>query len=198
FLAVLVAAAGLGALLVFPRARTPPEPDAPADAAPALVLDAVPSASADAAPPAPPPLPDYVRINPESSAACGEGMVLVDGIYCPYVGHTCTKFLIEERDVCDRYAPEVLCEGRLQHRRYCMDVFEYPNLEGVVPAVMVDWNDARRACAVEGKRLCTVPEWEFACEGPQMWPYPYGIERDATACNIDRTYAFPELQAFSD
>jgi hypothetical protein len=125
-------------------------------------------------------------------------MVLVDGVYCPYVGHACRKYLHEERDVCERYAPEVLCEGRLTHRRYCIDLYEYPNLEGVVPAVMVDWTDARRACAVEDKRLCTVEEWEFACEGPQMWPYPYGLERDPTACNIDRTYTFPELESFSD
>ena len=43
-------------------------------------------------------------------------MVLVDGVYCPFVGHTCVSFANETRDVCDRYAPEVLCEGRLQHR----------------------------------------------------------------------------------
>jgi formylglycine-generating enzyme required for sulfatase activity len=108
------------------------------------------------------------------------------------------QFLNEDHDVCQRYAPDVLCEGRLQHRRFCVDLFEYPNLEGVTPAVMVDWNDARRACAVEGKRLCTVEEWEFACEGPQMWPYPYGTTRDPTACNIDRTYTLPEMDAFSD
>lgn len=198
--AVLVAAAGLAALLVFPRAKPrddagpPPEPsEVPAEPAPRPRPSAAPDAGT-----APPRLPDYVRIDPQSSAVCGDGMVLVDGIYCPYVGHTCTKFLNEERDVCERYAPEVLCEGRLQHRRYCMDVYEYPNMAGVVPAVMVDWNDARRACAVEGKRLCTMEEWEFACEGPQMWPYPYGIDRDATACNIDRTYTLPEMEAFSD
>ncbi|MFT3764102.1 MAG: SUMF1/EgtB/PvdO family nonheme iron enzyme [Minicystis sp.] len=199
-LGVLVAAAGLGALLVFPRAREKPETPAPTTTAsiepPAP--SAVPSAAPDAGPPRPPPLPDYVRINPESKAVCGEGMLLIDGIYCPYVGHSCTKFLIEERDVCEKYAPDVLCEGRLLHRRYCMDQFEYPNQEGVVPAVMVDWNDARRACAVEGKRLCTTEEWEFACEGPQMWPYPYGIDRDPTACNIDRVYTLPEMEAFSD
>src|SRR4029079_4034139 len=139
----------------------------------------------------------YVRIDPSSPTVCGEGMVLVDGIYCPYVGHTCTSFLNEERDVCQRYAPEVLCEGRLQRRRFCVDVFEYPNMEGVIPAVMTDFNDARRACAVEGKRLCTAEEWEFACEGTQMWPYPYGTERDPTACNIDRPVTMPELAAFS-
>jgi formylglycine-generating enzyme len=66
----------------------------------------------------------------------------------------------------------------------------------------MDWNDAKRACAVEGKRLCTVEEWEFACEGPQMWPYPYGIDRDPSACNIDRDHTMPHtmpaLEAFSD
>jgi hypothetical protein len=199
FLAVLVAAAGLGALLVLPRARRepdPPAPSAPPPEPPAPVVTA--SAAPDAGPPKPPPLPDYVRINPQSRAVCGEGMLLVDGIYCPYVGHKCTKFLIEDRDVCERYAPDVLCEGRLQHRRYCMDEYEYPNMEGVVPAVMTDWNDARRACAAEGKRLCTTEEWEFACEGPQMWPYPYGIDRDPAACNIDRRYTLPEMEAFSD
>jgi formylglycine-generating enzyme len=201
FLVVLVAATALAALLVLPRASRRD------DAEPATV------ASDDGGPPAEPPpravsppdagpavdrLPDYVRIDPQSSAVCGEGMVLVDGIYCPYVGHTCTRFLNEERDVCERYAPDVLCEGRLAHRRFCVDVYEYPNLAGVVPAVMVDWDDARRACAVEDKRLCTTEEWEFACEGPQMWPYPYGIDRDATACNIDRNYTLPEMEAFSD
>ncbi len=180
FLAVVVAATALAALLVLPRASRKGEVEPPA---------------ARDAGPVEPPLPDYVRVDPRSSAVCGEGMVLVDGIYCPYVGHTCEKFLNEEHDVCEKYAPDVLCEGRLTHRRFCIDVYEYPNMAGVVPAVMIDWNDARRACAVENKRLCTVEEWEFACEGPQMWPYPYGIERDATACNIDRDYTLPVMEA---
>jgi hypothetical protein len=204
--AVLVAAAIIAALLVFPRAGRDREGEPPslrevdAGAAPpaadgglGVELGAAPSGA-----PVVDQLPDYVHVDPRSSAVCGDGMVLVDGIYCPYVGHTCTRFLDEEHDVCQRYAPDVLCEGRLTHRRYCIDVFEYPNLAGTVPAVMVDWNDARRACAVEGKRLCTVEEWEFACEGPQMWPYPYGTERDPTACNVDRAYTLPDLAAFSD
>ena len=51
---------------------------------------------------------------------------------------------------------------------------------------------------MEGKRLCTVEEWEFACEGPQMWPYPYGTERDPTACNIDKPHPSPEPAALGD
>ncbi|MEO7332048.1 MAG: SUMF1/EgtB/PvdO family nonheme iron enzyme [Minicystis sp.] len=198
---VLVAAAVLAAVLVLARPHPlPKEPPAPPpDPAPAIIASIAPppTASASAAPtPAPPP--PYVHLDPDSERACGPGMVLVDGTYCPYVGHTCLRFLIEERDVCQRYAPEVLCEGNLQHRRFCIDLFEYPNLEGVVPAVMVNYHDAKRACAVEGKRLCKVPEWEFACEGTEMWPYPYGVERDPKACNIDQNIQLPEFNAFSD
>jgi sulfatase modifying factor 1 len=203
FLAVLLAATALAVVLVLPRASRKGEDEPPAAVEDAGVpppeTDAAsPPAHARDAGPAEPPLPEYVRVDPRSSAVCGAGMVLVDGIYCPYVGHTCTRFLNEAKDVCAKYAPDVLCEGRLAHRRFCVDVYEYPNLAGVVPAVMVDWNDARRACGVEGKRLCSTEEWELACEGPQMWPYPYGIDRDATACNIDRAYTLPEMEAFSD
>jgi sulfatase modifying factor 1 len=203
YLAILAAAAAVAAILVFPRAHRLPEPPptetevAHDAAAPAPAIASVrPELPAhDAGPARPPP---YVHVDPASATACGEGMVLVDGVYCPFVGHTCVSFADETHDVCDRYAPEVLCEGNLEHRRYCVDVFEYPNLEGVVPAVMVDFDDAERACAVEGKRLCTSEEWEFACEGTEMWPYPYGIDRDATACNIDKPVTKPELPALAD
>jgi hypothetical protein len=202
-LAVLPAAAALAAALVFlfPRHRRPPEAAAPPRGTaiePSPGLPRSTAATAAAGPKAAPPPPAYVHVDPSSPTVCGEGMVLVDGIYCPYVGHICKSFVNEERDVCQRYAPDVLCEGRLQHRRFCIDVFEYPNLEGVVPVVMADFHDARRACAIEGKRLCTVEEWEFACEGTEMWPYPYGIERDATACNIDRSVATPAFEELLD
>jgi formylglycine-generating enzyme len=204
YLAILAAAAAVAAILVFPRAHRPPDLE-PSEAtevaldasapAPALASARPEPPAPDAGPARPPP---YVHVDPASATACGEGMVLVDGVYCPFVGHSCVSFADEAHDVCDRYAQEVLCEGRLEHRRYCVDVFEYPNLEGVVPAVMVDFDDAARACSVEGKRLCTTEEWEFACEGTEMWPYPYGIERDAAACNIDRPVTMPDLPAFSD
>jgi hypothetical protein len=156
------------------------------------------SARATASAKAPPPLPSYVHIDPRSTEQCGADMLLIDGVYCPFVGHTCKHFLIEERDVCDVFSPDVMCEGRLERRRFCIDRYEYPNLEGVLPVVMVDYNDAVRACSVEGKRLCDLQEWEFACEGNAMWPYPYGIDRDKTACNIDKTWLEPDLNAFSD
>lgn len=64
--------------------------------------------------------------------------------------------------------------------------------------MMIEADEARRACALEGKRLCTVEEWEFACEGTQMWPYPYGITRDGGACNTDAPTEVPDLDAIAD
>jgi formylglycine-generating enzyme required for sulfatase activity len=118
-------------------------------------------------------------------------MLLVDGIHCPFVAHRCDRFLSEPDGACKNFVPEVICEGRLQRRRFCIDTYEYPNLENVRPAVRVTFRDAEAGCAVEGKRLCTTDEWEFACEGTQMWPYPYGVERNAEACNIDRPEPTP-------
>jgi len=182
--AVGAAALLLAALLMLPRLAAretegPPPPD-PGEPAPA------PPVSASASKPPKPPPPSYVRVDPDSGTACPAGMVVVDGVYCPMVGHRCATYLEEAPDICKTFSPDVFCEGRLAHKRYCIDVYEYPNLEGEKPAVMVDWADAKRACGVEGKRLCTPEEWEFACEGTQMWPYPYGREHDDTACNIDK------------
>jgi hypothetical protein len=158
----------------------PPEPPPPTAPMPT-----------DAGPPPPKPPPPYVHLDPLGKDECLPGMVLVDGIQCPFVAHRCEQFLSEPDDVCKTFVAEALCEGRLTRRRFCIDVFEYPNLEGVRPAVRVDFREAERACSLEGKRLCTVDEWIFACEGTQMWPFPYGLERDAEACNIDRPEPTP-------
>src|SRR6266540_4118769 len=122
--AILVASAALAAFLVLPRKRlsfeplpsdvgqetgvasTPLEASAPRASTFALpstvdrgsAFAFVPSATPVASAPPPPP-PAYVRVDSESLAACGDGMVLVDGIYCPYVGHICKSFLNEKRDM---------------------------------------------------------------------------------------------------
>jgi hypothetical protein len=199
FILILAAAAALSALLLGPRAgevetSAPLEPSV--TSAPSVVVTVIPSAP-EPPPPPPPPLPAYVRIDPATEASCAADMLLVNGIYCPFVGHRCRRFVKEADDICQSFAPEVLCEGRLQERRFCIDALEYPNLEGVRPSMMVSFDDARRACALEGKRLCTVEEWEFACEGTQMWPYPYGTERDPEACNADRAPIAPDFSLLS-
>jgi len=188
FVVVLASAAGVGALLVMPGRRTievSPTPTATEAETSAPPATARPRPRALPAPQEP-TTPAHVRVDPGSATVCAAGMVLVDGVYCPYVGHRCAAFEDEQRDICGTFATEAICEGALQRRRFCVDIFEYPNLAGVKPAVWVSFDDARRACAVEGKRLCAAEEWELACEGTGMWPFPYGLTRDAKACNEHR------------
>lgn len=201
FVAVLAGAAGLGALLVMPGRRS-------MDVAPAASPSSDETASPAPPPPArrpvaeasskPPAIPAHVRMDPGSASACGEGMALVEGVYCPYVGHRCVAYENEARDVCQTFAPEALCEGALQRRRFCIDLYEYPNVSGARPAVWASFDDARRACAIEGKRLCAAEEWELACEGTGMWPYPYGLERSAEACNDGAASPRPDAAKLDD
>ena len=81
---------------------------------------------------------------------------------------------------------------------FCMDTYEWPNEVGVTPLVFIDWYSAKKTCEHAGKRLCTEEEWTFACEGEEGVPYPYGYERDATACNIDHKWIAPDVAALSD
>ncbi len=68
---------------------------------------------------------------------------------------------------------------------YCMDRFEYPNIKGDYPLIMVSFPEAQNMCSEQGKRLCSEEEWTFACEGEEATPYPYGYERSPEACPID-------------
>jgi Sulfatase-modifying factor enzyme 1 len=132
---------------------------------------------------------------PLEAGDCPEGMLLVEGDYCQVVGHVCLKRIDGPVERCEKYAEPPICEGQIQKKRFCIDRFEYPNLEGVRPAVMVNWVEAKGACEAEGKRLCTGSEWTLACEGAERVPYPYGYTRDSTACNIDRPHPDVDEQA---
>ena len=89
---------------------------------------------------------------------------------------------------CLRYHEPTECLSKKTPVRYCVDRYEWPNKKGELPLLLVSWMDAKKMCEDAGKRLCTVAEFDFACEGPDMWPYTYGFERDAKKCNIDRQY----------
>jgi len=156
------------------------------------------------------PLPDGLIARPERTGApvqedpggagsCPEGMLLISGEYCPFVGHRCVDWIDEKADRCAKYAPPPLCEGHRENRRFCIDRFEYPNLRGVKPVVMSNWFEALEACRAEGKRLCLSTEWSMACEGAERTPYPYGYTRDKRVCNFDRPRPAPEpdMDAFS-
>lgn len=193
---VFVGSAGVAALLFLADARqsgwdeppTVPPADTAATGAPqeaASAPDARPLV--ETSPPAtaiPTATPDE-----RGDAPCYRDMILVEGDYCPFVAHRCDKkrkaVRAGEEPPCELFKNEVLCEGGLSAMRYCIDKYEYPNREGALPAVLVSFEDAERACAAEDKRVCTHREWTFACEGEAVRPYPTGLERGAGVCNWD-------------
>lgn len=132
------------------------------------------------APPLPPP-----------PAVCPADMVLVEGEYCTHVRHTCEQWLDDEKlpfARCGRYARQALCVGERVRKRFCIDRFESADADSI-PVNHQSFQLARQRCAAQGKRVCTESEWNFACEGEEMLPYPYGTTRQAV-CNQDRSDLF--------
>ncbi|MCC6215556.1 MAG: SUMF1/EgtB/PvdO family nonheme iron enzyme [Polyangiaceae bacterium] len=171
-----------------------PQPPASAAAAGASASAAAPPASAVAsATPAPPPA---------RTDGCAAGMVRVEGEYCPAVIQECLEHHPEYRanqdsrtvsERCLRFAEPTRCvSSERRHLAFCMDRYEWPNVEGELPRVLTSWLEARVLCERAGKRLCTEDEHNFACEGPEMLPHVYGHVRDATRCNIDKEYRQPD------
>jgi formylglycine-generating enzyme len=127
---------------------------------------------------------------PAKSGECAEGMVLVEGEYCPDVEQKCLKWLEPPGDKyehyrCAKYAKPAVCKGPRVHRRFCIDEHERTEPGTDIPVNRMTWTTSKALCGADGARLCMTSEWQFACEGEEMRPYAYGWERDATACNVD-------------
>ena len=128
--------------------------------------------------PAPPP--------PNDLSACPGDMRLVEGTHYEDIQRLCVDW---RGDHCYAIFPGLLAEEpRATPVRVCMDVYEWPNRKGDLPAVMDRFVEAEAKCADAGKRLCTEFEWETACEGPRTLPWPYGYKRDGAACNTEKRY----------
>ncbi|MBK7582783.1 MAG: SUMF1/EgtB/PvdO family nonheme iron enzyme [Myxococcales bacterium] len=128
---------------------------------------------------------------PAEPKACGAGMVLVEGEYCPEVEQRCLKYMDPpgrfEFFRCAEYAQPARCLSPKKKMRFCMDRSEYVKPGETLPANDQSWTDGDRTCRGLGKRMCMESEYNFACEGEEMRPYPYGFKRDASACNADHT-----------
>ncbi len=135
-----------------------------------------------------------------ASMSCADGMVEVEGDYCPYVEQKCVRWLDpESKQRCADFEPgSSTCAGATVHKHFCIDRFEYPNVAGQKPAVMKDWYEAKATCEGEGKRLCGDSEWTLACEGEERLPYPYGFARSSGACNIDKPHLDVDEKAMAD
>jgi formylglycine-generating enzyme len=79
----------------------------------------------------------------------------------------------------------------MQSARYCIDVFEFPDLPCELPFVFTTPPQAEKICQAQGKRLCTQDEWNLACRGdPNGGPdrvYAYGNDLDLTVCNTNKS-----------
>lgn len=121
---------------------------------------------------------------------CPAGMTLVDGEYCPDIEQHCLKWMDPagsryEHFRCEKYAKPASCKGKRVHKRFCIDTTERVEVGSELPMNKQSWTSAKNVCEGAGERLCMTSEWQFACEGEEMRPYPYGWERDKDACNVD-------------
>ncbi|MCA9593195.1 MAG: SUMF1/EgtB/PvdO family nonheme iron enzyme [Myxococcales bacterium] len=128
----------------------------------------------------------------EEPSACPDDMVLVEGSYCPDVEQRCLRWMDPPGRYhefrCAQYAQPATCRSAQRVKlRFCMDRDEYTAPGSTLPENDQSFNDAVKTCGSLGKRVCQESEWNFACEGEEMRPYPYGFARDATACNADHT-----------
>ncbi len=69
--------------------------------------------------------------------------------------------------------------------KVCIDKYEYPNKKGEMPTGDVSFTEAQKKCRQQGKRLCTVTEWQWACSGREGYDYPYGWTFSEEACNTE-------------
>lgn len=129
----------------------------------------------------------------EPPSPCPAGMSLVEGEYCPDVEQKCLAWMDPPSSRyhqfrCAKYAPSVCRSKERVHMRFCIDTTERSEpTEEKKPRHFMSWTTSKKLCEAEGGRLCRESEWQFACEGEEMRPYPYGWERDSEACNVDRS-----------
>jgi plastocyanin len=72
----------------------------------------------------------------------------------------------------------------IESGKYCIDSYEYPNKKGEMPRVNVSYEEARKICAQDEKRLCTSQEWETACRNENKNDnFPYGKTFLENSCN---------------
>ncbi|MBI3541697.1 MAG: SUMF1/EgtB/PvdO family nonheme iron enzyme [Deltaproteobacteria bacterium] len=115
-------------------------------------------------------MPDSTQVVARQNAACE------DAAWRPQ--YLCTKF--DERKL-------ALPPARAKPLDTCVDRYEFPNVPGEFPGVLLSFDDGMKICASQGKHLCTEDEWTFACEGERALPYPYGYSR-----YVDPSSRFPD------
>ena len=130
-------------------------------------------------------LRDVGDVEASDGGRCPEGMALVAGRVCV-----------------DRWEAALEAEG-IDGGVTPWSPYENPGTRRVravsradqVPQGYIAGDQAARACATAGKRLCTLDEWLSACRGPTGLVYPYGSAYVRRRCNEGRT-PHPVVQFF--
>jgi hypothetical protein len=184
-LRTFVALVGLGAVLVGCSTRARSEGAAPGagSASAGVAANGDPTGGA----------PDASSTSTSTSTSCPAEMVPVVGEYCPQPEQVCLRWLDPPGAYhdyrCGEYKKPAKCNGSREKKSFCIDREEYVQPGETLPIAEQSWTSAGEICQGRGARLCLESEWQFACEGPDMHPYPYGdgFTRDGKACNIDRS-----------
>lgn len=145
--------------------------------------------------------------DPGPSPLCPSDMRLVEGVHYENVAHVCLdppepaqpgRPKKEGSDPhCYHYAEDLtVLEGPASDVRVCMDQFEAPNRRGASPLVMESYKSAAHFCAQRHKRMCSEPEWELACEGPEHRPLAYGWSVNVKLCNSNRAWRAVDFAKF--
>jgi len=141
---------------------------------------------------------------PPEATACPNGMLLVEGDYCPNVQLNCKRYMDSpgryEKFRCSEYGPSTCLSKQRKHLKFCIDPHEYVPNGSPLPENFKSFTHAEKTCKSLGKRVCKESEWNFACEGEEMRPYPYGFER-VRVCNHDREDLYvedPRKQVLAD
>lgn len=120
---------------------------------------------------------------------CPDEMTHVSGLFCTKKVQECAKWLENPlefpRARCYEFKKSE-CVGEKVPMDFCIDTEEYSE-DGVYPKTNISWTTSGIIAKGIDKRLCSEEEWQFACEGEEMLPYPYGYIRDSLKCNIDIT-----------
>ena len=115
---------------------------------------------------------------------CPNEMVLVSGNYCPETNHKCLDWLDDPAlpyARCKTYEKPSTCLKPKIPLSFCIDQYEqHDNYKR--PLGNKSYTECSAICESQHGRLCNDYEWEFACSGEQMLPYPYGYERNNKTC----------------
>ncbi|MFO0659712.1 MAG: SUMF1/EgtB/PvdO family nonheme iron enzyme [Polyangiaceae bacterium] len=95
-------------------------------------------------------------------------------------------------------AAQTPCPNDMVHLgKFCIDRYESPNEQGVMPLVMQNAEDGEAWCKAHDKELCDEDQWMRACNGPTGLAYPYGSSYRRGACNDDKRYIVPSWSKLS-